>query len=84
MLTTVKIVNDQFFMNDFIVKASKSYKKILPFWVRSFVNFHPVSFEFYALNFIDMTKKKIILQALFLLFNMNFLSQYDSKQHFKE
>jgi hypothetical protein len=31
MLTTVKIVNDQFFMNDFVVKAYESYKKYYEF-----------------------------------------------------
>jgi len=31
MLTTVKIVNDLFLMDDFVVKASESYKKSYKF-----------------------------------------------------
>jgi len=27
MLTTIKIVNDLFFLDDFVAKASKNYKK---------------------------------------------------------
>jgi len=65
MLTAVKIVNDLFFMNDFVLTASKSYKKSYEFnCVRSFVNFYPEKFRAIFNNtklrnriFLDKTTK---------------------------
>jgi hypothetical protein len=41
MLTTVKIINDLFSMNNCFLKAPQSKEKIKKFASRSFVNFDP-------------------------------------------
>jgi hypothetical protein len=41
MLTTLKNINFSCSMDNYVVKVSKDYKKILQICLRSFVNFDP-------------------------------------------